>query len=449
MKTDKNLLSKILLFLVIGMMMLPAFQKKFALFSEIPLHGDVRLAPDTLLRWDNWFEGRYALTKQNYLNDNFGFRNWFVRLRNQVYFSAFNQVFAKEVVLGKSGYLYESRYLDAYAGKDYIGDKQTEDRFERLKLIQDSLASRGVTLVLLFAPGKDSYFPEFIPDSSAKPVEKTNYHQHILFAKKFGINHIDLNGWFIQMKPTTKFPLYPKTGTHWSTYSIYIAFDSINRYLDHKLGKTLPKFKINRVEWNDNLAWGDKDMEDALNLFTDMSHFKMPYPYIIWPDTQNCFRPRVLTIGDSYWGGFYDFKLEKNTYSHPEFWSYNQFVLNYGPPEKKIKSYDLDLRKAVEQKDVVFIMASEASLRFMGWDFIDEVYAMYTKGPAAYAGIQASRKKNIEITLIKNFIAFDENWFNGVKRYAATANISVDSSLQVSAMNIYNDRHKADPSAKK
>jgi hypothetical protein len=430
-------------------MLLPALQKQFSFFHEEPLHGDVRLAADTVLRADNWFEGRFAGTKEKYINDNFGFRNWFVRLRNQVYFSAFDQAFAKEVVLGKSNYLYESRYLDAYSGKDYIGDKPTEDRFEKLKFIQDSLAKRGVTLVLLFAPGKATYLPEYIPDSYGPHAEKTNYLSHIHAAKIFGINHIDLNGWFLQMKATTKFPLYPQTGTHWSTYASYIAFDSINKYLEQKLGKKLPRFTIDKVEWKEELAWNDKDIEDALNLFDDMPHYKLPYPSIIWPDTQNCFRPRVLTISDSYWGGFYEHKLTKATYTNPEFWSYDQLVLDYSPALKKKLSFELDLKTHVEQKDVVFIMASEASLRFMGWDFIEEVYRMYKDGPARYSELQASRRKSIELTMIKTFIASDELWFNGVKRDAEADKISVDSSLQQHAESVYKERHKSEHKAKK
>jgi len=439
----------VLLFLVIGLMLLPALQKHFGFFNQEPLHGDVRLAADTVLQADNWFDGRFAKSKEKYINDNFGFRNSFVRLKNQVYFSAFDQAFAKEVVLGKSNYLYESRYLDAYAGKDYIGDKQTDARFEKLKLIQDSLAKHGVTLVLLFAPGKATYLPEYIPEMYGPHVVKTNYLEHIRAAKQFGINHIDLNGWFLKMKPTTKFPLYPQTGTHWSTYAAYIAFDSINKYLEKKLDKKLPHFKINTVEWKKELAWSDKDIEDALNLMTDMPHYKMPYPSIIWPDSQNCFRPRVLTISDSYWGGIYDSKLAKTAYNHPEFWSYDQFVMNYGSPSKKEFACDLDLKTHVEQKDVVFIMASEASLRFMGWDFIEEVYSMYTNGPAHYPALQASRKKSIEICMIKTFIASDESWFDGVKRDAEADKISVDSSLQQHANAVYANRHSSDKPVKK
>ena len=444
--------------------MLPSLQKQFGFFNEEPLRGDVRLATDTVLSYENWFEGRYAHTKEQFINDNFGFRSWFVRLRNQLYFSAFDHAYAKEVILGKKGFLYESRYLAAYAGKDYIGEKHTEELFEKLKLVQDSLAKRGVTLVLLFAPGKATYFPEYIPDSYYNYSEKTNYLEHIKFAKKFGINHIDLNGWFLQLKSKSKFPLYPQTGTHWSTYGMYIAFDSISKYLDHMLHKKLPKYKMGSVEMRDpTLIWEDIDIEAGLNLLSTMPHYKMAYPNITWPDTQNCYRPRVLTIGDSYWGRIYDLHLPKIVYLHPEFWSYNQFVFNYSPVgmkgnsidlDSKISgksgiSTDLDLKTSVEQKDVVFIIGSEASLRFMGWDFIEEVYNMYKNGPSLYSSLQASRKKTLEMTLIKDNIMSNEDWYIGIKRFATATNISVDSSLQAAALGIYADRHKADPSVKK
>ena len=434
-----------LLFLVIGIMLFPAVQKQFHIFNENPLHGDVRLAPDIAPNAGDWFESRFSRTKEKYLNDNFGFRSWFVRLKNQVYFSAFHRTFEREVVFGKSGYLYEARYLNTYAGKDYMGDRQIENRFEKLKLIQDSLSKRGITFVVLFAPGKASYFPEYIPDSFPAHPARTNYQMHIQAARKFGINHIDFNGWFLKTKTESAFPMYAQTSTHWSTYAMYVAFDSINRYLDQLLHKKLPRYSIGKVEWKEQLSFWDMDMEVSLNLFSALPHHKMPYPSIVWADTQNCFKPRVLTISDSYWSGLNESGLTKKVYTQPEYWFYNQLVFRGDSARKGFVSTDFDLKTAVEQRDVVMIMASEANLRFMGWDFIEEVYNMYTNGPASYARLQASRKKTIEITSIKNFIAFDEVWFNSIKEKAQTEKISVDSSLQNAALKEYAEKHKSDP----
>jgi hypothetical protein len=90
-------------------------------------------------------------------------------------------------------------------------------------------------------------------------------------------------------------------------------------------------------------------------------------------------------------------------------------------------------------------MSTEASLKELGWGFIDEVYTMYKNGPEAYEIMKKNRKKNAEITQIKIGIKNNEDWYNTIKRQAYDNHISIDSCIQLNAEYVYSENHKNDP----
>ena len=434
-----------LMFLVIITLMIPLGQTCFFKLHEKPLSGDVKLAPDTQFSLQDWFEGSYSTGKEEYLNDNFGFRNTFLRLISQLYYSSFKAVFARDVVPGKDGFLYELKYLQTHAGQDYVGDAEIKSRFEKLKFIQDTLAKKGIHFAILFAPGKATYYPEYIPAPYDKPSLTTNYIRHIEEAKRTGVNYIDFNRLFADLKPAAKYPLYPKTGTHWSVYGMHIAFDTLTRYMERVSSKKLPHYSYEHVKVLDTLQTPDGDIAEGLNLMFDLPHFKMAYPDVQWLDSSNTVKPTVLTVSDSYWMGLYFLHLPKFTFGHHEFWYYNKQLFNYDPEGKTGNPADFDLKASVEKNDFVFIMATEASLKQIGWGFIEDVYSMYKNGPEAYEKMKRERKHTSEVTQTKIAIRNDEKWYRYVVKQAREMHISIDSCVQLNAEYAYRENHKNDP----
>ncbi len=467
-------------------MFIPIVQKKYDVFVEYDLSGDVIVAKDINLSTRDWFSGVYSQSKEKYLNDNFGFRNFFVRLNDQLHYSLFKKVFAKDVVAGKDRFLYELKYLQAYAGMDYVGDEEIRNRFNKLKFIQDTLEKKGIHFALLFAPSKATFYPEYIPSPYDAFSKKTNYLKYIETAKNTGIHFFDFNKLFVQLKPSMKYPLYPKTGTHWSIYGLYIAFDSLSRYMERVSGKKLSKFDYSNLQISDTLRWPDGDIESGMNTLFDLPHFKMAYPITKW-DTANYYKPRVLTVSDSYWMAMYFQDLPKYSFSESEFWYYNKLSYSYNterkisdlyPQEimyflnlpkqsvlkpdlwycnKELYTYevktgnptDSDLKESLEKNDFVFIMSTEATLKDIGWGFIDDVYFMYKNGVEGYEIMKKKRKKNSEITQIKLTIKNNGEWFHEIEHQAKDKGISIDSSLQLNAEYVFWEKHKNDPPPRK
>ncbi|MEO8760661.1 MAG: hypothetical protein ABI448_07215 [Bacteroidia bacterium] len=437
-------MSFVLIFAVIAVMLFPALQKHYGFYINRTLSGDAVFASDIKFTKEDWFNGNYAQTKEKYLNDNLGFHYFFICLNNQLSYWLFKKANAKDVVIGKEGFLYELKYLVTHAGLDYVGDEEIKNRFIKLKFIQDTLAKKGIHFALLFASGKATFYPEYIPTPYDVASTKTNYLKHIEAAKNTGVNFYDFNALFLNLKPTAKYPLYPKTGTHWSAYGMYMAFDTLSHYMERLSTKKLSKFDYSNVKMSNTLIHPDADIYNGMNLLFDLPHFTMAYPIVKW-DTTGYYKPRVLTVSDSYWMGIHFLDLPKNSFSKSEFWYYNKQLFNYDPDGKTYNPADFDLKESVEKNNFVFIMASEASLKELGWGFIDEVYTMYKNGPEAYRIMKQIRKRSAEINQIKSAIKNNEDWYNQIKKQAIEISISIDSCTQLNAEYLYKENHKNDP----
>lgn len=207
-------------------------QQVFEFKALEPLKGTVNNPEDATFSKKDWIDGTYQEKKELYINSMFGFRSFCIRLNNQIAFNFFNKAKANGVIVGKENYLYEESYINAYTGKDFLGEDSISHTLNRLKFISDTLSRLNKQLIIVFAAGKASYFPEYIPDKYLPILEKTNYKSLSDGAKKLGLNVIDFNKWFVENKNKSKYPLYPLQGVHWSTYGTTLAADSLIRKIE-------------------------------------------------------------------------------------------------------------------------------------------------------------------------------------------------------------------------
>ena len=91
----------------------------------------------------SWFDKSYQEACDKQWASSFGGRDWYVRGYNQIDFALFKKANARYVVIGKENCLYESGYLDAYSGKDFVGDAQIKHQVDRLLVLQEAMLKQG------------------------------------------------------------------------------------------------------------------------------------------------------------------------------------------------------------------------------------------------------------------------------------------------------------------
>ena len=364
-----------------------------------------------------------------YYKKNFGLRPFYIKVRNQIDYSFFNEAHAKSVLIGKDGYLFEEQYIESYYGRDFIGEDSIRNRVAKLKFVQDELEKRGKLVLVVVAPGKGAFYPEFIPDNLKSERGPTNYDTYAKAFKDYGINCIDFNKDFADRKGISKHVLYPKNGIHWSQHAMYHSLDSMVKYIEKKQKIDLPDYDLVDRAPGDTVMFGDDDIGTGLNIFSELDDLKMSYPKFnfIWPENKD--RPKVLSVSDSFYWQMYNLGITENLFGGGQFWFYNSVVY---PDSEQGNGYVFSEYKNLYEEllstDVIILMASEANMYKFSFGFIEQSHDALQEGLASY---------ETRIAEIIETIKGNSTWFSKVVNKANERGISVDEMLALDAQYVY------------
>lgn len=426
---DSATYKKLLLAGIFAVMLIPMIQENLYLKKEYPLKGDIKLPDDIQFDKEDWFSGYYQEEKEKYINSVFGFRNQFVKLNNQLAYSIFGKAKANGVIIGKETYLYEKSYIDAYTGADFLGKDSIDHTIGRLKFISDTLGKLGKQLIVVFAAGKASFYPEYIPDKYLPVRGPTNYQYLSDEAKKARLNVIDFNKWFVDNKYRSKYPLYPQHGVHWSTYGTALAADSLIRKIEELRHIDAPELAFKEVVMEPPHDV-DYDIADGMNLLFRFKSFDVAYPQMLPVKTEGKTRPKVLVISDSFYWGMYGLGIA-NCFENDHFWYYNRQVYPESSSQELLVE-NVDLGEALARHDVFVIMATEATLRKIGWGFIENA-EQYFKGIVPEKKAPEDIAYQNKVKDFVNYIRNNEQWYSDAKKRARERGVSIDSMLILEA----------------
>ena len=391
--------------------------------------------PDSLLKKDKsmWFSGEYQNLKDDYNNDHWVFKETFVRLNNQFYYNAFNQIRVNSFVSGKDNYLYSENYIFSAYGDDYVGEQKIVSKLEKAKVVQDSLKKKGIDLLLVFAPGKGEYCIEQIEDKYKHTIAHTNYQDYISVSKKLGVNTLDLKAYFQKLKPTTPYPLFPKFGHHWSFYGECLAVDTIIGYIEKLHHCDMPDITWKKIEVVDTSRSRDADVLKSMNLYKNPEqNMKLAYPEVMFEQDSIKNQTRVLTISDSYWYGPVYMGVGQNCFAGGQFWYYYNKVIPSPTPGQKVEVWQLDLKQQIESNQVIMLLYSDGNLPNYGNTFIEDAYELYTNPKAYYARIE----KNKSIKEFEKQIREKPVLLKKSTKKSQDLQIPLDSAIKLDAMKL-------------
>jgi len=368
----------IFIFIVVISLM-PLVQSVTSVVKFDKLDGSYQVAVAPKFIWKHWFTGNFQHKMETYLDQQAGFREFLIRLSNQLRYNFFKQSQANGVIVGKDDYLFEEAYIHAHFGYDYVGRESVSRKLDLLKEIQTILKSRGTDIVLVLAPGKASFYPEKIPDnySLRKGWSHTNYYlyRNGVLARK--INHIDVNNWFVQAKDSSKYNLYPKTGIHWSRYGELLFLDSLMSYLNQlKPNFELPDVELIPGELSEEMRFTDEDIEEGMNILFDIQDDPIYYPSFKINYPQNQRKPKGMFLADSYFSNLYDDTISLRIFDNAAFWYYNREIYFYG--NGPIDYFDNDLIQSLNGLDYIVMIITESNLKDLGFGFIEQYHTALT-----------------------------------------------------------------------
>lgn len=356
--------------MVLATISLPILQENIEFLPAWPLDGSYQSATEPEFKWNDWFEGSFQNAEEAWLNEQIGGREYLVRLRNQYYFSVFGMAMANGVSPAKDGVLLDVGYVDAFYGKDFAGEEVLADKLASWKRVEHGLDSVGVKAFLALAPGKGSFFEEQFSDflkDTHRPM--TNYKFIADYAQKNNIRLLDLKKLYHTWNDTSRYPLFPKGGIHWSEYGAAHVCDTLRGYIQSLTGRPLQKFWFD-IEVSDTARGDDNDIARGMNLLFRPKYERLAYPIRYFGEDSTIVPTKFLVIADSYYYAIMRSGFADRVCSYGGFWFYFRETQPGGIfPSSNVE--ELDILEEIKKQDVLMLMMTEPQMQRFGWGSVE------------------------------------------------------------------------------
>lgn len=336
------------------------------------------------------------------------FGNYWIRAHNELQYRLFRNTATEKLVLGKNDYFYEEIYITEYLGHNFIGEEFMAKKVQALKKLQEILLRNyNIYLIPVLEPGKAYFSPEGIPDRYHPEIKtRSNYESFRDQAHNQNVTFLDLNHYFKALKPQSPHLLYSKYGVHWSTYGMWQAADTLTNFIEQVCQINLPDIlhlSDTNSTYNKDL---DFDLEPPMNLLFPLPHESMNFPkkWIISDSTHT--KPKVLTVGDSYYWSLINNGYTNQMFAENPYWYYNKTI--WPDIFKWDQTVDTSkLKEHILQNQIVLIMITDANLYKFGWDFIEQATEKFVPNEPIDPEL-----------LILNQLFSDNNYYNQMRKEA-------------------------------
>ena len=362
-----------------------AIQQWTGLVKCKPLSGVTETQAKPTLAFSNFIDGSFQQDEEAFLKQNSGFREPLTRLYNQTLWAFFRYskvVEDQRVLITKDNWMFEPWSVEEYRqsrsytyAKDSLGMAQKlENEAQRLIQLQKALEPYNTHLFVALLPGKEQICGEHIPLATHPHWDKkiTAYGFYSKRFKELGINHVDFAEWFMQMKDTVSYPLFPQTGTHWSNLAAQHVADSLVRYMEWLADTNMVNILVGE-DFQRTLK-PDADLESLLNLIWPIKKQpnRLAYAYVDGDTT--AWRPRILTIGDSFYWNILNFTPVWDVFESVPYWYYFSTVyFDSDDLTTTRKISDLDVLQEVVDADFVMLSYSTSALYEMSNGFSERL----------------------------------------------------------------------------
>lgn len=336
MKNKGNWLYGILFGLLMVFLFSFMIQEHFKPFKTKELMGYFLKPEKPKFRWEWYKNGYFQQSLEKYIANNYGFREPIIRMYHQYCWDFFSKEYVSYIYSGKEKWLYYDHNIADYYGTEmyqwYPDAEAARQGYEQevrlMNKVKGILSEYDVTLLTFIAPSKSIVYPEYLP---RREHDTASLDARTYFAQRFketGLPCFDMNDYFLQMKDTCSFFLFPPTGDHWNFSCVY-ATDSLLRFMEAQRDICLPRIAYG-TEWYNTCRIGDdqnRDLEGELNLLRPIK-FNPKFDYTecdYWLTSDSTIvKPSALFIGNSFLLRTMAYIPPKEVFSDFQFWYYNR-----------------------------------------------------------------------------------------------------------------------------
>lgn len=476
----KNKLLYIILFaLLISFLFLPMIQEHYKPFKSKPLNGVNFVTEFPELSFETFSNGKYQSQLEKYTSENFGFREFVIRLYNQYIWSCYHKTYSHFLIPGKGNWLFYTEAVNDYYGTEqkkwYKTPENAKDWFDKnTKLmcqLRNVLKEYDIEFLSFMAPSKPFVYPEHLPERErdTTTINAMEYYDNSL--TEAGFPHIEMTKWFRAMRDTLPYPVFPNMDMHWQFTAVY-GYDSLFRLMN-----SLNDFGIPKIKYGKPKPYFDDFQNDeaTLNLMFPIKNKNTDYKLDVEIEcNENCRKPKVLFVGDSFIWGLDEHLPWDQLMDDIEILFYNSSVFK-GFDRTKYKKEDINLLRDILRADYVVFYTSGHQWYRASYDFVEEALLALCvsdsvmeaetiriadslniskekalqkikNGPYIVKGIETydnpiiRNEKGIRIAQTINLIEKDEEWIKALNVQTVLQDKTLEEILTIEAGNVLNNK---------
>jgi hypothetical protein len=131
----------------------------------------------------------------------------------------------EKLLVGRNGWLFYQPGVGFLTQRPKPRDSTPRDALAAVVHFRDQLASRGIRLIVMPAPNKESIYPEMLTRSASPPGRIIGEETRSFLAQceNAGVQVVDLFALYRDARPTDTIPLYLAQDSHWSPAGMELA----------------------------------------------------------------------------------------------------------------------------------------------------------------------------------------------------------------------------------
>jgi alginate O-acetyltransferase complex protein AlgJ len=263
--------------------------------------------------------GKYSDRLLSFFRDHFGLRNTLIHAVAGSRIPGLSNAVDGNVIVGSQGWLFYrpdgDKNLIAFRGLNPLSDEELDAWQDLLEKRNAWLASKGIPLLVVMPPDKQTIYPEYLPPEYTPLRHQSRMDQLVerLRESHSPVHFIDLRPALFAAKPSGR--LYHKTDTHWNDWGAFAGYSAFMPAVQ----ELLPRWKIVPLTIDDFTRGkpypevGDlarmMDMPDQYPETGFQLVRKTPYVMpsaledretVVFTDSHDPTRPRLVLYRDSY-----------------------------------------------------------------------------------------------------------------------------------------------------
>ncbi len=311
----------------------------------------------------SYYSGEFQKSYDQWLNNSYAPRGVVIKLYNQLRYSLFSE---GNRAIGKNGYIFEDPYIyDALCSKPAFDFSRPENAAKMesfvatLQDLSDKLEASGRHLIVYTTPSKGFYEYDNIPAKYLLQENKSGVRAVDLLRKLIAETDVTYVDSTKILGQETAYPVFYKTGIHWSRTSEEMISSYIAETLQN-LNLPVKTLQLGKVIESKTPFWRDSDVYDLLNVISGKTD-DMYYEFETSSEGGNDGDVNILLQGGSFAQGFRNSFIENNLGNKLYYINYANYFTEKDDKKIPIENFDeINLITYLDSVDVVMIEMNES-----------------------------------------------------------------------------------------